>query len=184
LLHLIYKDKCLFVCMELIQIHISEPIWTRLRTRLPLGLEEVVGYVWTRNSWPLRPFRLSFFRGQCRIVGTRWLPARPFSVIPLYPWIPKRVRVTSYGWCPAPPPRSSRQRFVRYSGTCSCDVTHTTLSRQLGIFALCVMHRKRGKDNTHACKRGILMTLGGWLIMFCYCIPSCTHNNNSNVYPT
>jgi len=36
--------------MELIQIHISESIWTRLCTRLTLGLEEVVGYVWTRSS--------------------------------------------------------------------------------------------------------------------------------------
>ena len=52
---------CLYVCMELIQIHISEPIRTKLCTRLPLGLEETVGYVWTRNFLPLRlltPFSL------------------------------------------------------------------------------------------------------------------------------
>jgi hypothetical protein len=97
--------------MELIQIHISEPIWTKLRTRLPLGLEEVVGYVWTRNSWPLRPFGPLFFRGHCRIMGTRWLPVWPFSVIPLYPWIPKRVLVTSYERGPAPPPRSTTAAF-------------------------------------------------------------------------
>ena len=72
--------------MELIQIHISEPIWTKLCTHLPLGLEETVGYVWTRNSWTLRPFGPFFFGGHCRIMGTRWLPARPFSAIPLYPW--------------------------------------------------------------------------------------------------
>jgi hypothetical protein len=72
--------------MYLIQIHISEPIWTKLCTPLPLGLEETVGYVWARNSWPLRPFGPFFFRGQCRIMGTRWLPSRPFSAIPLYPW--------------------------------------------------------------------------------------------------
>jgi hypothetical protein len=24
--------------------------------------------------------------GHCRIIGTRWLPARPFPAIPLYPW--------------------------------------------------------------------------------------------------
>jgi hypothetical protein len=109
--YLIYKDECLFVCMELIQIHISEPIRTKLRTHLPLGLEEVIGYVWTRNSWPLQPFRPSFFRGHCRIMGTRWLPARPFSAIPLYPWILKHVLVTSYGRSPAPPPRSSASAF-------------------------------------------------------------------------
>jgi hypothetical protein len=54
---------CLFVCMELTQIHISETIWTKLCTRLPLGLEETVGYVWTRNSWPLRLFG-TFFGGR------------------------------------------------------------------------------------------------------------------------
>ena len=41
------------VCLYLIQIHVSEPIGTKLCTRLPLGLEETVGYVCTRNSWPL-----------------------------------------------------------------------------------------------------------------------------------
>jgi hypothetical protein len=38
--HLIYKDEflfvCLYVCLYLIQIHISEPIGTKLCTRLPL----------------------------------------------------------------------------------------------------------------------------------------------------
>jgi len=158
----------LLVCMELIQIHISEPIWTKLRTRLPLGLEEVVGYVWTQNSWRLRPFGPSFFRGHCRIMGTRWLPAQPFFVIPLYPWIPKCVLVMSYGRCPAPRHTLPRQHFVRYSCACSCDVTHTTLWRATighsycAFLALCVMHRKRGEDNnTHACKCGNLMPLGG-----------------------
>jgi hypothetical protein len=56
-LNLIYKDECLFVCMELIQIHIFEPIWTKLCTRLPLGMEEVVGYVWTHNISTFPPFR-------------------------------------------------------------------------------------------------------------------------------
>jgi hypothetical protein len=92
--NLIYKDECLFVClficlfvcMDLIQIHISEPIWTKLCTPLPLGLEETAWYVWARNSWPLRPFGPFFFRVHCRIMGTRWLPARPSSAIPLYPW--------------------------------------------------------------------------------------------------
>jgi len=32
------------VCMELIQVHISEPISTKLCTHLPLGMEETVGY--------------------------------------------------------------------------------------------------------------------------------------------
>ena len=71
-------------CLYLIQIHISEPIGTKLSTLLPLGLEETVGYVWARNSGPLRPFGPLFFQGHCRIMGTRWPPARPFSAIPLY----------------------------------------------------------------------------------------------------
>jgi len=69
-----------------------------------------------------------------------------------------------------------RQRFVRYSDTCSCDVTHTTPWRApiahsyCASLALCVMLRKRREDNgMHACKRGNLMTLGGgvnndWLL--------------------
>jgi len=77
---------CLYVCLYLILIHISEPIGTKLCTRLPLGLEETIGYVWAPNSWPLRPFGPFFFRRHGRIMGTRWLPARPFSAIPLYPW--------------------------------------------------------------------------------------------------
>jgi hypothetical protein len=36
---------CLFVCLYFIQIHISEPIGTKLCTRFPVGLEETVGYV-------------------------------------------------------------------------------------------------------------------------------------------
>jgi len=43
--------------MELIQIHISEPTLTKLCTRLPLGLEEVVGYVWTHNISNFPAFR-------------------------------------------------------------------------------------------------------------------------------
>jgi len=46
---------CLFVCLYLIQIHISKPIWTILCTHLPLGLEETVGCVWTHNIWSFRP---------------------------------------------------------------------------------------------------------------------------------
>jgi hypothetical protein len=52
--NLVYKDEMvfcsfLFVCMEFIQIHIFEPISTELCARLPLRLEEVVGYVWTHH---------------------------------------------------------------------------------------------------------------------------------------
>ena len=152
----------MYVCMELIQIHISEPILTRLCTRLPLGLEETVGYVWTRYSWPLRLFGPFFFEGHCRIMGTRWLLARPFSAIPLYPWfqlvfmrrhrhdvvadggvirgslismILAGVPLTSRKW------RRSRrrihppQRRIVYSGGCLRHVTDITFKRATGPYA-------------------------------------------------
>jgi len=111
---------CMYVCMELIQIQISEPIWIKLCTRLPFGLEETVGYVWTRNSWPLRPFGPFFFGGHCRIMGTRWLPARPFSAMPLYPWFQLvfvwRRRLRSH----------PRQPYIRDSNRSSCHVAEMT----------------------------------------------------------
>ena len=45
------------VCLYLIQIHISEPIGTKLCTHLPRGLEETVGYVWVNNILPFPLFR-------------------------------------------------------------------------------------------------------------------------------
>ena len=45
------------VCLYLIQIHISEPIGTKLCTHLPRGLEETIGYVWAHNISPFPPFR-------------------------------------------------------------------------------------------------------------------------------
>jgi len=53
----IKKNVCMFVSLYLIQIHISEPIGTKLYTRLPRGLEEPVGYVWAHNISPFPPFR-------------------------------------------------------------------------------------------------------------------------------
>jgi hypothetical protein len=47
----------MFVCLYLKQIHISEPIGTKLCTRLPLRLEETVGYVWAHNISLFPPFR-------------------------------------------------------------------------------------------------------------------------------
>ena len=150
---------CLFVSIELVQIHISEPIWTRLCTRLPLGLEETVGYVWTRNSWTLRPFGPFFFRSHCRIMGTRWLPARPFSAIPLYPWFQLVfawrhrhyvvadggvIRGSLISVILAGVPLTSRklhrcrrqshppQLRIPYSGGCSRHVTDITFNRAAG----------------------------------------------------
>jgi hypothetical protein len=71
---IIYNGGCLCVCMELIQIHISEPIWTKLCTRLPLGLGVVVGYVWTHNIStfsPFRPILLGASADSCAVDGCR-----------------------------------------------------------------------------------------------------------------
>jgi len=78
---------CMFVCLY--GIYTNVHFWTDLNHILPTSPPwsgRYLGYVWTRNSWPLRHFGLFFFGGQCRIMGTRWLPARPFSAIPIYPW--------------------------------------------------------------------------------------------------
>ena len=50
-------NVCLYVSLYLIQIHISEPIGTKLCTHLPRGLEETAGYVWAHNISPFPPFR-------------------------------------------------------------------------------------------------------------------------------
>jgi hypothetical protein len=80
---------CVFVCLYLIQIHISEPIGTKLCTRLPLGLEETVGYVWARNSgppWSFRPFFLS---------EHKMVDGEPVFRDTLISVVPAGVRVTS-----------------------------------------------------------------------------------------
>jgi hypothetical protein len=154
-------NVCLYVCMELIQIHISEPIWTKLCTRLSLGLEGTVGYVSTRNSWPLRPSGPFFFECHCGIMGTRWLPARPFSEIPLYPWFQLvfawrhrhdvadggviRSSLISMILAGFPPTfrklRRSRRRIhppqsrIAYSGGCSRHVTDITFKRATWPYA-------------------------------------------------
>jgi hypothetical protein len=160
--NLIYKDECLYVCLYLVQIHISEPIWTKPCTRLPLGLEETVGYVWARISWPLRTFVPFSFRGHCRIMGTRWLPARLFSAIPFYPWFQLVfawrhphyvvagggvVRGSLISVILAGVPLTSRklrrsrreshqpQRRISYSGGCSRRVTDSTFNRAAGSYA-------------------------------------------------
>jgi hypothetical protein len=149
-------NVCLFECPELIQIHISEPIWTKLCTRLPLCLEEVVRYIWTRNSWHFRPLGPFFFGGHCRIMGTRWLPARPFSTIPLYPWfqlvfawrhrhyvvadggvirgslisvILTGISLTLWKWRCSRRQSHQPQGHIQYSGGCSRQITDIMFNR-------------------------------------------------------
>ena len=133
---------CMFVCLCLIQIHISEPIGTKLRTRLPRVLEETVGYVWAHNIPPSPPFRPLPLRG----------PA----------WRCAKIAAGATGYHP--------KRYIRDSDTCSCYVTHTSSRRAAYSYCanrtLWVVYTKREEDNgTHACKRGNRVTLRGaeWL---------------------
>jgi len=103
----------------------------------------------------------SWAQDGCRRKRFPWYPyIREFRSVFLW----RRTRGTLH-------PRRAliRQRFVRYSCTCSCDVIHTTLWRATfahsycAFLAVCVVHRKRGENNNmHVCKRGNLMTLGEW----------------------
>jgi len=109
LCNLIYKDEYLFVCLFVWNLYkfTSEPIWTKLCTLLPLGLEETVGYVWTRNSLPLRP------------LGPFPLGATAES------WTQDGCR--RY--------RFPRHPYIRDSRWCSRDVTYITLSETAESFA-------------------------------------------------
>jgi len=68
---LIYKDERLYVCLYLIQNHISEPIGTTLYTHFPSGLEETVGYVWAHNISLFRPILSGAGADPCAVVGCR-----------------------------------------------------------------------------------------------------------------
>jgi hypothetical protein len=139
----------MYVSLYRTQIHISAPIATKLRTRLPRGLKETVGYVWTHNILPFPPIRL--------------LPSRSYA------WRCAKMAAGCAkiaALATGHPPK----RYIRDSGTCSCDVTHTTSIRATHSFCasrgVWVLRRKRGENNgTHAYKRGNQVTLRGaeWL---------------------
>jgi len=91
-----------FLCLYLIQIHISKAISTELSICLPLGLQEVVEYVWTHNIPPCRPFRPLFSRAGdalCAEDGCR-------------------------------PETFLRHPHIRDCWACSCDVAGVNVSRR------------------------------------------------------
>ena len=155
-------NVCLFVCMYVWNLYKftflnrSEPNFVHVS---PLVSEETIGYVWTRNSCPLWPFGSFSFGGHCRIMGTKWLPVRPFSAITLYPWfqlvfawchqhyvvadggvirvslisvILAGVALTSRKWRRSRRQSHPAQRRVPYSGGCSYHVTDITFNRATG----------------------------------------------------
>jgi hypothetical protein len=165
------------VSSYLLQIHISEPISTKLCTHLPLAVEETVVYVWTHNIPPSLPFRLLLSRSCARCCAEDACRRKGHP--------PKRyIRDSGTCSCDVTRVRSNprhlrlltscvlhalrRQRFVRDSGKCSCDVMHTTSWRATVSYsysaslALWVMHRKRGEDNgTQVRQRENLMAMRG-----------------------
>jgi hypothetical protein len=74
------------------QIHISEPIGTKLCTHLPRGLEETVGYVWAHNIShfpPIRPILSGAGADSCAVDGCRR------HTVPRYIRDAARIGVTS-----------------------------------------------------------------------------------------
>jgi hypothetical protein len=109
---------CVFVCLHLIQIRISEPILTRLCTHLPFGLEETVG---TQFFLLLDLFHLYRERvhitGQkmateCRLQDRRWLPTQVIRDS-LLSVILAGLNATSRKW------RCSRRRFRVLTACCA-----------------------------------------------------------------
>ena len=76
----------MFVSSYLIEIHISQPIGTKLCTRLPPWSGRDRRVCMGPKVLTSSTICALFFRGHCRIMGTRWLPVRSFLSIPLYPW--------------------------------------------------------------------------------------------------
>ena len=99
----------MFVCLYLIQIHVSEPISTKLCTHLPHGLEENVGYVRSHIFFFIfRPFPPSLSRA-----GADYRKEDG-----------RRVPIT--GQKMAAGASHPRRRYIRDSNWSLCDVTEKT----------------------------------------------------------
>jgi hypothetical protein len=158
--YLIYKNECLFVCMH--GTYTNSHFWTDMNQTLHTSPtwsgrdRSVCMDPQFLTSLTFGPF---FLGGHCRIMGTRWLPARPFSAIPLYPWFQlvfgwrHRHYVVAYGGVirgslisvilAGVPLTSKKWRCIRqqshpphrripYSGGCSRHVADFTFYRATG----------------------------------------------------
>jgi hypothetical protein len=157
-------NVCLFVCIYVWNLykftflnrsepnfaHVSPLVWKRPRLCMDPKLPDI--------QLPLRPFGSFLYGGHCRIMGTRLLPALPFSAIPLYPWfqmvfawrhwhdvadggvirgrlisvILARVPLTSRKWSRSRRQSHPPQRSIPYSGGCSRHVTDITFYQATG----------------------------------------------------
>jgi hypothetical protein len=125
----IKKNVCLFVRMKLIKIHISEPIWTKLCTRLPLSLEETVGYVWTQNSRPLWPSGPFFLWGTLQNHGHNMAAGANVFRNTLISVIPADVHVTSPTWRCRRRRSHPRQPYIGDSSGSFSNVAEMTVIR-------------------------------------------------------
>jgi hypothetical protein len=147
--NLIYKDECLFVW--------NLSIFTFLNRSEP-NFVHVHPWCMDPKFLTSSTFGPFFFGGHCRIMGTRWLLARPFSAIPLYPWFQLVfawrhrhdvadggvIRGSLISVILAGVPLTSRklrrsrrrshppQSRIPYSGGCSRNVTNITFNRATG----------------------------------------------------
>jgi len=151
---------CLYVCVY--GTYTNSHFWTDLNQTLhtsPLWSGRDLGYVWARNSWPLRPFGSFFFGGHCRMMDTRWLLARPFSAVTVFPWfqlvfvwrhrhyyvadcsvirgslisvILVGIPLTSRKWRRSRRQSHALQRRIPYSSGCSRHITNITFNWATG----------------------------------------------------
>ena len=146
----------MFVCLYVWNVYTNSHFWTNLNQTMHSsspwsGRDRRVcmdpKFATSSTFWPL------FLWGHCRIMGTRWLPARPFSAIPLYPWFQLVfawrhrhdvadsgvIRSSLISVILAGVPLTSRrrqshppQRRIPYSRGCSRHVTDITFNRATG----------------------------------------------------
>ena len=93
--NLIYKDECLYVYMYVCMYVCMYGNYTNshFRTDLNQTLHSLTPWSGRDRRVCMDPkfltsstFGFIYFGGHCRILDTRWLPARPFSAVTLYPW--------------------------------------------------------------------------------------------------
>jgi len=81
----IKMNVCLYVCLYLTQIHISEPIGTKLCTHLPPSSGRDRRVCMCPHYFTFPTFSAYFVGSVCRLVLIRWLPAPRYTTTALYP---------------------------------------------------------------------------------------------------
>jgi len=125
--NLIYKDDvCLFVCMELIHIHISEPIWTKLCTRLSPWSGRDRGVCMDPKFLTSSTFWVLFLWGPLQNHGHKIAAGATVFRDTLISVIPAGVRVTSPTWRCRRRRSHRRQPYICDSSGSSSNVAEMT----------------------------------------------------------